>query len=84
MKYITSKEKPRNKRNNNNILNIGYDSTQPSNESSVQVSSYSEMIKQLQNENSNIYYDDNNNNNDIMSDNTSNFVKSRRNSTSNK
>ena len=80
--------------NSNNTLKIGYDSTQPLNESSVKISTYSEMMKQLNNQNSNI----NENNNDAnsehksqvhkllhkMSDNTSNFVKSQRNSLTNK
>ena len=36
-------------KSNNNILKIGYDSTQPSNESSVEMSTLSEMMKQLEN-----------------------------------
>ena len=90
---LYSKEKTRNKsnNNNNNILNIGYDSSQPSNESSVEISGYSTMMKQLKNDNSNINNNDNTESKSQiskllrkMSDNTSNFVKSRKNSMSNK
>ena len=81
---------------NNNILNIGYDSTQPSNESSLEISGYSTMMRQLKNHDNNI---EENDNDDIvqrqgksqvdkllrkMSDNTSNFVKSQRTSMTNK
>ena len=96
---LYSKERRRNV-SNNNIMKIGYSDTQPSNESSFEMSSYSAMMKQLKDEkyNSNENNNDNNTSHDNntesksqigkllrkMSDNTSNFVKSRRNSMSNK
>ena len=70
---------------NNNILKIGYDSTQPENESSLEISGYSTMMNELKNQNNNPNMNDQNigNNSQIhkllrkMSDNTSHYVKSQ-------
>ena len=94
--YSQERTNKNNSNNNdsNNIVKIGYDSTQPSNESSIEISSYSEMMKQLKNEESNQLNHDNNKTSNHcqqihkllrrMSDNTTKYVKSQTKSVTNK
>ena len=89
---LYSNTKEQNISSNNNIVNVGYSDTQPENESSLEISTYSEMMNELQNTNGNENNNKDNHENNInssdqirhllrkMSDNTSNYVRSQSNS----